>query len=117
MPVIFRNKPPLELVEQILETFGLKTTCDKAWFTKPQIHLDKLEILLVELEPYYMPCMAVLTPLTQSRALTILRQILREYGISIKSVEKSTGGKKQIWYSIHSTQTNANIFTVDLGSS
>jgi len=106
MPKIFRQVPPLELVERILESFGLRTINDKTWFAKPQINLPAFEEFLPELEPYYMPCVsATRQPTTQSRAITILRQILREHGSSIKTVEKSTGGKKQAWYCISNTAT------------
>ena len=108
MPKIFRQRPPLELVERILESFGLRSINDKSWFSKPQIRILNLEELLLELEPYYMPCMAsqLKEPLTQSRAITLLRQVLKEHGSSIKIVEKSTGGKKELWYSINTPLSN-----------
>jgi hypothetical protein len=100
---IFRQSPPKELVSQFLQTCGLQSIEDLSPFTKSHIQVKTMETLLPELEQYYIPCKAeeyLHNPLTQIRALTILRQILKPHDITLQTTEKSTGGKKITWYSI-----------------
>ena len=102
MSPIFRNPPPLEIVLQVLEAFGLtKGLNDSSWFSKASIKLDALEKVLIELEPYYMPCKAELylySTLTHLTAITILRQVIKPYGVSLKMKERGRYSVKTLWY-------------------
>jgi hypothetical protein len=114
MPPIFRKEPPMEIVLKILEAFGLKGVSDVSWFTKPHIRLDVLELVLLDLEPYYMPCKAEIylyNKLTAQRAVTILRQVLNARGIHLSTNERSRNGVKTIWYQIvaGNAQSSENI--------
>ncbi len=112
MPPLFREKPPLTLVEQIVRTCGVERLGDATWFTKQQIQLTQFSEFLPELEPYYVPCKAaefLHPPLTPARALTILRHILRVYNAQLLSSEKSRGGSKSIWYQIQSETIHSGI--------
>lgn len=103
MAPVFREAPSLEIVEQLLKTVGLHGSDDSTWFTKQNISLDKFEECLPVLEPYYIPCKAkeyIHSPLTQIRAITIIRQVLKCYGLGLKAVEKSVKGQKTMWYQI-----------------
>jgi hypothetical protein len=103
MPPIFRKEPPLEIVLRVLEAFGLKGLCDASWFTKPHIRLDILELVLLDLEPYYMPCKAEIylyNKLTAQRAVTILRQVLNARNIHLSTNERGRNGVKTMWYQI-----------------
>jgi hypothetical protein len=117
MPKLFRLTPPIEFVEQILQTCGLYSIHDTSWFHKPQLQLEQFEQLLPELEPYYIPCKAqeyLHTSLTQSRAITILRQVLRVHNVTIVSKEKTCGSEKQIWYQLQHTKTSQPPLTEEI---
>ncbi len=109
MPPLFREAPDLDLVERFLQTaVGLRNLADKASFTRQMIRVHDAEQLLPELEPYYIPCKArelLYDPLTQNRCLTILRQLVRAHGYELCAKEKSIGGKKELWYSLTTTQS------------
>ena len=117
MPPVFREIPPKELVQQILQTFGLQSLQESTWFTKQQIQLQQLEELLPELEPYYLPCKAstyIHTTLTQNLAITIFRQVLKPYGATLNTTEKSRGGVKSTWYQIQlDTKSSATLMSED----
>lgn len=103
MSIIFRKEPPPELVLRVLAAFGLKSLSDASWFSKSHIRMDLLEGCLIDLEPYYMPCKAevyIYKEMTPSRAITVLRHILKANNIHLSSVEKARGGLKTIWYQI-----------------
>ena len=102
MSIIFRKKPPPEIVLRALAAFGLKSLSDASWFSKSHIRMDLLEACLIDLESY-MPCKAevyLYKELTVSRAITVLRHILKVNGVHLSSVEKARGGTKTIWYQI-----------------
>lgn len=103
MPPIFRKEPPLDILIRVLEAFGLKSLNDASWFSKSHIRLDLLEPILLDLEPYYMPCKAEIylyNKLTAQRAVTILRQLLKTRSISLSTNERGRNGIKTVWYQI-----------------
>ncbi len=110
MPPIFRSHPPIEILHSWAQAAGLQDAYDSAYFTKSQIHLEKIENLLPLLIPYYLPCRTkefLDSPLTQSKALTIGRQVARVHSIQICSQEKTILGKKSLYYSLNPSNTNA----------
>ena len=103
MPKIFREFPPVDIVNQILQTLGIHNIHDATWFSKAQIRLQDFEQLLPELEIYYIPCKAqeyLHISLTHSRAITIIRQLLKAHGARLNTCQKSCGGEKGNWYQI-----------------
>ncbi len=117
MPPLFREKPPLELVERFLQTFGLTTLGDATWFSKQQIKLFSFQELLPELEPYYLPCKAaeyIYGTVNEGRAITILRHLLRAYGAQLLSSEKSRGGQKSMWYQIQYNDTTEKTTSMEI---
>jgi hypothetical protein len=113
MPQIFRSRPPLELLEEVVKTFGLTGLQDTNWFSKSALHLQNLEALFPLLEPYYIPCKAkeFLHPtLTQARGITILKQLCKANSIHITAAERTCAGVKGMWYQI--TPTVAQPITI-----
>lgn len=104
MPPVFRECPPLDLVNSLLQTIGLSGIDDYSQFSKQSIHTTKFEEMLPLLEPYYLPCKAndylYKTPFTNTNVLTILRQVLKAHGATLKYIEKSSLGTKQTFYQI-----------------
>jgi len=106
MPAIFRKIPPRELLLQFIGAFGLKGLDDASWFSKSHIRLDQLETVLIDLEPYYVPCKARVylhSDLTELRAITMLRQILKAHNVTLKSSERGRDNMKCLWYHIEAT--------------
>ena len=102
MPInIFREKPPTELLEKLIQ--ACRTSQDNTWFQKSCILLSSVEELLPELEPYYVPCIFkdyTQSPLTQIKAITILRQVLKEHSMKLVSSEKTIHGVRGVWYQV-----------------
>jgi hypothetical protein len=98
---IFREKPPAELLEKLIQ--ACRTSQDNTWFQKSCILLSSVEDLLPELEPYYVPCLFkdyTQTPLTQIKAVTLLRQVLKEHSMKLVSSEKTIHGVRGVWYQV-----------------
>ena len=110
MPPVFREQPPIELVNQCLSCIGLSGIQDSSQFNKQSINLSKFEEVLPFLEPYYLPCKAAdylhITPFTHNNVLTVLRQVLKIHGAALKYSEKSTGGVKNTWYQVQLSKDN-----------
>ena len=107
MPPVFRKTPPDDIILKVLKAFGLTSLHDASWFSKSHVRLDALEEALLDLEPYYIPCKAkdyLYTSLTQLRAITILRQVLKVYDIHLQTSERGRGNVKSVWYHLNSPQ-------------
>lgn len=103
MPSIFRKPPPLDYILKFIQGFGLKSLNDKGWFSKKHVRLEIIESLLIDLEPYYLPCKAIIyihQPLTTLRAITILRQLLKSINITLQTRERGRNNMKTVWYQI-----------------
>jgi hypothetical protein len=103
MPKVFRENPPVELIEKVLLAFSLHGLHDFSWFSRTSIQMNMFEEVLPLLEPYYIPCKAkeyLYTTITTARAITILRQLLKTVDASLVCSEKSRMGVKSIWYQI-----------------
>ena len=103
---LFKDIPPMELVLQVLQSFGFENLEDKRcickkYFKKMNV-LEKIDKLIPELKKYYLPCKAktYLILINNNSVLTILRQILRPYNYIIVSREKYINGEKLINYNI-----------------
>ena len=109
MPPVFRKTPPEDIILKVLKAFGLTSLHDASWFSKSHVRLDLLEEVLLELEPYYIPCKArdyLYTSLTQIRAITILRQVLKVYDIHLQTSERGRGNVKTVWYHLNNSVSN-----------
>ena len=107
MPQIFREIPPLDLVQHVCKAFTLNDLHDTSWFSKSSLTIQDLECILPQLEPYYIPCKAkefLHPPLTQARGLTILRQLCKAHSISLTAAERTCAGVKGTWYQITPTE-------------
>ena len=104
MPAVFREIPPLELVERFLMAYSLRGLNDSTWFTKKSCNLGLLEEVISELLPYYVPCKAeefLYGSITYEVGFRALRHVIKGHGANIKYVEKSCRGK-EMWYQISS---------------
>ncbi len=99
---LFRKKPNLELILDILRSLNFTGLDDARLFHKNDIPVGAFEEWLPILEPFYLPCKAklFLHNFTASKAITVLRHLLRTQGYRIHPYEKVHQGVKQTLYQI-----------------
>jgi hypothetical protein len=103
---LFRQIPPVELCDRVLHAFGLKSFNDPTYFSRKDLEavkcVEMMTTLKIELLKYYLPCKArtYLNDLNSKNVITILRQLSRLYGFSVRSREKYVKGEKFIIYQI-----------------
>lgn len=103
---LFSRKMDGEDLILFLGCYGLKDLNDTHIFTKHELNLlstcDKLIRMKDILRKYYIPCKArlYLENIDESRAITILRQVLRTHKYVLISIERNSNHHKQICYYI-----------------
>ena len=101
---LFKNKPELNLVIEIIRLFGLEGFDDIKLFTKQNmIELNTVENMkeyIPKLQEYYLPCKSkiYLQDLNERKCINILRQLLKQYNHTLISKEKYI---KSIKYNFH----------------
>jgi len=80
---LFKKKPQKDLVEKVLNIFGLSDFEDSKNFTKKDLEnndtLNNMLSIKALLEEYYLPCKrkVYLDNLTLKKCITILRQLVK----------------------------------------
>ena len=103
---LFKNIPDLQIVQSVLEAFGLDNIEDTRLFTKEHMQdvetVQKLSELIPTLKEYYIPCKSkkYLTDLNEKKCITILRQFLKTHNYTLFSKEKFVKGEKQLFYQV-----------------
>jgi hypothetical protein len=99
---LFRKKPNLELVHNILKSLHFTGLDDGRLFHKNDISVTAFEEWLPQLEPFYLPCKSklFLHNFTLNKAITVLRHLLRAHGYKLRAYEKVHLGVKQTLYQI-----------------
>jgi len=111
MPInqLFKEKPPIELIEKLLNLLGLNNINDTRKFSKKDRTMDdifhkRFMCIKEEFRNYYMPCKFYIyfneKVLTYRRIITIVRQCLRLYNYTLQYREKYIDGSKVIEYNI-----------------
>lgn len=97
---LFRKKPTLELVNDILVSLKFNGLNDARLFTKSDISLSSFEEYLPLLDPFYLPCKSklFLRNFDSNKAITVLRHLLRAHGYKLRVYEKVHQGTKQTLY-------------------
>ena len=100
---LFRVQIEKEIVEEFLIHIGFLGLHDKKVFTKFDIPKDKFEDILIQIEPYYIPCKAkrFLYDLNEGKQITILRHLLRAIGYDLLVQEKVLHNVKSTTYQIY----------------
>jgi len=100
----FRNLPNINIINCLLETFGLENLDDNRLFTKEHMveidTVNKINNLKTKLSEYYLPCKCknYLENITEKKSITILRQFIKIHNYKIITFEKSIKGKKHMIY-------------------
>lgn len=100
---MFRQTPPLDFVETILQHLGLTGLDDRRWFSKEDLRVDTLDAWLPLLEPYYLPCKAkryIHGTLDSQRIITLVRHLCHAHSIQLQVQERVVKGKKTTLYQI-----------------
>ena len=100
---LFRILPDIEIINKILETFGLTSLNDTKIITKETIKendtINKLNDIKDVLETYYLPCKTLyIRDISDKRCIVILRQFIRVHGYALISKERYINGKKMNVY-------------------
>ena len=103
---LFKQKPSLEVVIELLNLYGIDSLDDDKQFNRNNLInlclIDNLNNFKSKLIEYYLPCKrkVYLEDLTIKKSITILRQILKLYDYVVKSNERWIKGEKIIVYQI-----------------
>ena len=102
----FRNPPDIKIIQLLLETFGLDGLDDDRFFTKEHMKeiqtVEKINLLKPKLKECYLNCKSkiYLNDLTEKKAITVLRQFIKNQNYKVITFEKSVGGRKQMTYRV-----------------
>lgn len=100
---LFRQKPPIELVNKVLKHMGIEHgITDGRTFTKDDLHDSDTDEWINELEAYYYPCKArrFLDYASKENYITIIRHIIRVHNFDLRPQERMIGGVKRTQYQI-----------------
>ena len=109
---LFKTKPSKELIEELLNIYGLSGFDDNKYFSKNDFiqlnTLDKMNEFIIKLKDFYLPCKQkiYLENLNYKKLITILRQCIKLYGYKLISKEKYLKGEKVIIYQIELIDNN-----------
>ena len=118
---IFRNIPDINIINLLLNTFGLDNLDDNRLFTREHMininTVQNINLLKNKLSEYYLPCKCkyYLENINEKKSITILRQFIKIYNYKVSTFEKSISGQKQMIYQLTPisedflSQTNNNI--------
>ena len=100
---LFKNVPDLQIIQSILDAFGLDDIEDARLFTKEHMTdidtVQKITELSDSLKEYYLPCKyKYLTDLNDKKCITILRQFVKIHHYKCIGMEKSIKGNKTMTY-------------------
>ena len=113
---LFREKVPEELVDKVVACFGIRSMHDGTMFCKDDLvknsTVKQILSMIDDVRHFYLPCKAkvYLVDIDESKAITILRQVVRLYGKNLNSIQKYIKYKKVTYYFISdSADTPKNI--------
>ena len=111
---LFKIKPDINIVNELLSYFGISNFDDNHLFTKNDLEniktVEKINDIKDKLKIYYIPCKAKtnLENITEKKCITILRQFLKYFNYTISSKEKYINGKKHNCHYINKKNINKN---------
>lgn len=103
---LFKNKPDINLLNDIIKLYGLSDLNDTNLFTKENLKdlntADKILNYLDKLREFYLPCKSkkYLVDIDEKKCITILRQLLKQHNHNLLAKEKFVKGIKYNFYQI-----------------
>lgn len=110
---LFRKPVDLDIMNDLLHCFDLTGIDDTRTFTKYEMYrsgcVQKVCEMLPRLQDIYLPCKAkvYLVDITEKRAVTILKQMLRLFNRNVISRERNVMSVKMIVYQIMDHDMNS----------
>ncbi len=101
---LFRVLPEIEMINSLLEIYGLTSLQDTKSFTKSSLQenetIQKLNDMKDKLESYYLPCKSkvYIHNINEKKCITILRQFIKVHGYTLISKERYIESKKMSVY-------------------
>ena len=103
---LFKNKPDINLLNDIIKLYGLNDFNDSKLFTKNNLidlqTVKNIKEMIPRLNEYYLPCKSklFLSRIDEKKCITILRQLLKLHNYNVFSKEKCIKGIKYNYYQI-----------------
>ena len=103
---LFKTKPTEEIINKILNCFGLINLEDESEFTIQQLEtkntMDNYKIIEEDIKSFYIPCKAKLyfEKYEYKNIITVGRQLLKTVNYTITSKEKYSNKKKFLIYKL-----------------
>ena len=103
MSKLFRERPHIDVVLQMLHELGFTGITDGKLFSANELKLDTVDRWAPLLEPFYLPCKArrYFDNLDARRVITLLRHVLPFHGFKLQCYERLHLGKKRTVYQMH----------------
>ena len=105
---LFKINPDINIIQEILDAFGLENLEDNRLFTKDHMKEIRTSSKIIELNEklinYYLPCKSKKYLLKEKdlnkekKSITILRQFIKTMNYNCVGIEKSINGKKTMTY-------------------
>jgi hypothetical protein len=105
---LFKINPDINIIQEILDSFGLENLEDNRLFTKDHMKEIRTSSKIIELneklKKYYLPCKSKKYLLKEEdlnkekKSITILRQFIKTMNYNCVGIEKSINGKKTMTY-------------------
>ena len=111
---LFNKSMDEDVLLQIMACFGLSGLNDRKSFKKQDLiafkTVQKIEAIKSMLQDYYLPCKfkLYLEDISEKKAITMLRQVLRLFDYHIASRERNINNKKIIFYTLESDKELEN---------
>jgi hypothetical protein len=103
-----------DVLLQLMQCFGLQGLNDRKSFKKHDLvvfgTVGRINAIRDLLGEYYLPCKSklYLDDITEKKAITVLRQVLRLFDYHIASRERNISNKKIIFYTLESDKELEN---------
>ena len=103
---LFKNKPPLSLINEMLIGYGLENINDNKTFSRKDLEniktIEFMEHFSKKLDEFYLPCKkkVYFNKIDSRKCITILRQCIRIYNYKLVAKEKYIKSEKIIIYKI-----------------
>lgn len=103
---LFKNKPPLSLINELIKGYGLEDINDTKFFSRRDLEINKVVEFMNDfkekISEYYLPCKKKIyfTDINSRKCITILRQCIKLYNYNLIGKEKYIKSEKIIIYKI-----------------
>ena len=119
---LFNKSMSEDVLLQLMQCYGLNGLSDRRSFKKQDLvalgTVRRINEIKEILDEYYLPCKSklYLDDMTEKKAVTVLRQILRLFEYHIASKERNISNKKIIFYTLEADKELENMTNIKMDS-